>query len=55
MGLKNGLFCGKDGWTDLKTEEEWNKDAIWSCGNWTCGYGTDTFLEFIDKLQKTKE
>ena len=52
MGLKNGLLCGKDGWTDLKTEEEWNKDAIWSCGNWTCGYGTDTFLEFIDKLQK---
>ena len=48
-GGKKWAFCGKDGWTDLKTEEEWNNDAIWSCGNWICGYNSEEFLEFIDK------
>ena len=51
-GNKKWAFCGKDGWTDLKTEEEWNKDNIWSCGNWACGYNSETFLVFIDIIQK---
>ena len=48
-GIKKWAFCGKDGWTDLKNEEEWNNDVIWSCGNWVCGYNSEKFLEFIDK------
>ena len=40
-------FCEKDGWTELKTEEEWNDGAIWSCGNYVCGYSSKSFLEFI--------
>ena len=51
---KKWAFCGKDGWTDLKTEEEWNNGVIWSCGNWVCGYDSDTFLEFID-MEKNKK
>ena len=51
---KKWAFCGKDGWTDLKTEEEWNNGAIWSCGNWVCGYNSDTFLEFIG-MEKNKK
>ena len=48
-GTKNWAFCGKDGWTDFKSEEDWNKDLIWSCGNWACGYSSENFLEFIEK------
>ena len=51
-GTKKWAFCGKDGWTDLKNEEEWNNDIIWSCGNWTCGYNSETFMEFIEKTKK---
>ena len=51
---KKWAFCGKDGWNDLKTEEEWNNGAIWSCGNWVCGYNSDTFLEFIG-MEKNKK
>ena len=47
-GNKKWAFHGKDGWTDLKSEEEWNKDIIWSCGNWACGYNSKSFLEFIE-------
>ena len=45
--IKKWAFCGKDGWTELKTEEEWNNGLIWSCGNWVCGYSGESFLEFI--------
>ena len=44
---KKWAFCRKDGWTELKTEEEWNDGAIWSCGNYVCGYSSKSFLEFI--------
>ena len=51
---KKWAFCWKDGWTDLKTEKEWNDGAIWSCGNWVCGYNSDSFLEFIG-MEKNKK
>ena len=54
-GQKKWAFCGKNGWTDVKTEEEWNKDVIWSCGNWNCGYNTDRFKEFLGEPKNDKK
>jgi len=47
-GTKNWAFCGKDGWTQFKTEEEWNNNLLWGCGNWACRYTSKSFFEFID-------
>jgi len=52
-GNKKFAFCEKDGCTKLKNEEEWNNSVNWFCGNWTCGYNSNSFLEFLEMKKMT--